>query len=280
MIPLFVRHTKLFFKDKASLFFSVLSVLIIILLYILFLAENISSNLSNFQDRDLFTFLWMFAGVLAVTTATTPLGALGKSIEDRVSQREEDFLIAPIKRSTLIYSYIGYAFFIGCLLTFLLFIFGYTYVYFKYNVTLVLSFSMVVVLLFSLFMHTLLFHLIVSRLPTMAAFSGFSTILGTLIGFLAGIYVPIGLLPTYIQKVIIVFPTTQAAVLLRNFFLDDILVSFKKALTKEAYQEIVKTLGVEIYWNEGLLSSSYSWTYLLGLTGFLLVFILISNRLT
>lgn len=280
MLPLFVRHTKLFFKDKASVFFSVLSVLIIILLYILFLAENISSALSDFQDRDLFTFLWMFAGVLAVTTATTPLGALGKSIEDRVSKRDEDLLMTSIRRGTLIYSYIIHSFFIGCILTALLFIFGYTYVYFKYAVKLVLPFSILGVLLFSLLMHTLLFYLLVSRLQTMGAFSGFSTILGTLIGFLAGIYVPIGLLPIYIQKIIIIFPTTQAAVLLRKLFLVDFLNTFQKLLPVEAYQEIVETLGIEIYWNERLLTSSFSWTYLFGLTGLLLLIIFIYHRST
>lgn len=278
MFPLFVRHTKLFLKDKASVFFSILSVLIIVLLYILFLAENISSNLADFAERDVFTFLWMFAGILAVTTATTPLGALGRSIEDKVSKRDEDLLMAPIKRKTLSYSYIVYSFFIGCLLTVILFIFGYSYVYFKYAVVLEIPFSIIGVLLLSLLMHTLLFYLIVSRLQTMASFSGFSTTLGTLIGFLAGIYVPIGLLPTYIQKMIIIFPTTQAAVLLRNFFLDDILVTFKNVLPKETYQEIVKTLGVEIYWNGEFLSSNYSWIYLLGLTVFLLLIIFIFNR--
>lgn len=49
-------------------------------------------------------------------------------------------------------------------------------------------------------MHTLLFYLIIANLKTMSAFSGLSTIVGTLIGFLAGIYIPIGLLPPYLQK--------------------------------------------------------------------------------
>src|SRR5690625_7376568 len=104
MLPLLVRHTKLFFKDKASVFFSVLSVLIIILLYILFLAETISANLTDLDEGESFTFLWMFAGVLAGTSATTPLGALGKFIEDKVCNMADDLVMPPIIRNTLIYS--------------------------------------------------------------------------------------------------------------------------------------------------------------------------------
>jgi len=280
MLPLLVRHTKLFFKDKASVFFSVLSVLIIILLYILFLAETISANLTDLDEGESFTFLWMFAGVLAVTSATTPLGALGKFIEDKVSKRDEDLLMAPIKRSTLIYSYIGYAFFIGCILTTLLFIFGYIYAYFSLGVKIDLSFFLMGVLFFSLLMHTLLFYLIVAQLPTMASFNGLSTIVGTLIGFLAGIYVPIGFLPAYIQKIIIAFPTTQAAVLLRNSFLDEILLSFQEVLPEDVYQALLSDLGVELYWNETFLSSNFSWLYIFGLSACLILIILFSNHIT
>src|SRR5699024_10331825 len=86
MITLIHRHIKLFLKDKMSVFFSLLSVFIIIVLYVLFLSENLIANIPTFENQSAFTFLWMFAGIIAVTTATTPLGALGKYIEDQVSK--------------------------------------------------------------------------------------------------------------------------------------------------------------------------------------------------
>lgn len=278
MIPLIVRHIKLFIRDKASVFFSILSVLIIILLYVLFLGESISSSLPKFKERDLFTFLWMFAGLLAVTTVTTPLGALGKSIEDKSSKRDEDLLMTRIHRRTLVYSYIWYSFFIGCMLTILLFVFGYIYIYIAFNVKLAVSFSFVGVIFLSIFMHTWIFYLLVSYLRTMGAFSGFSTIIGTLIGFLAGIYVPIGILPPYIQKVMILFPTTQTTVLLRNLLLADTLDSIKVLFPSESYDQMLETLGIQIRWDEKLLSPTFSWTYLLGFTFVLICLVFIQNR--
>ncbi|MDN6292569.1 MAG: ABC transporter permease [Tetragenococcus halophilus] len=278
MIALIKRHIQLFLKDKASVFFSLLSVFIIVGLYTLFLSENVSANLPEFEEREAFTFLWMYAGILAVTTATAPLGALGKFIEDQVSKKSEDLLITEISRSTLAYSYIYYSFIIGFIFTSFLFIAGFIYTWISFDLILPLSLSLVGILLISTLMHTLIFYLIVAKLKTMSAFSGFSTLVGTLIGFLAGIYVPIGVLPSYLQKIIILFPTTQVTVLLRDVLMEDVLVPIQTLLPKSAYLEIVRTLGVQLKWNDSILSNSFSWAYLLIITFVLFVIVLIKNR--
>lgn len=278
MIALIKRHIQLFLKDKASVFFSLLSVFIIVGLYTLFLSENVSANLPEFEEREAFTFLWMYAGILAVTTATAPLGALGKFVEDQVSKKSEDLLITEISRSTLAYSYIYYSFIIGFIFTSFLFIAGFIYTWISFDLILPLSLSLVGILLISTLMHTLIFYLIVAKLKTMSAFSGFSTLVGTLIGFLAGIYVPIGVLPSYLQKIIILFPTTQVTVLLRDVLMEDVLVPIQTLLPKSAYLEIVRTLGVQLKWNDSILSNSFSWAYLLIITFVLFVAVLVKNR--
>lgn len=278
MITLIKRHTKLFFKDKASVFFSLLSVIIIIALYLLFLSENISSNLPEFEDRSAFVFLWMFAGIIAVTTATASLGALGKFIEDKVDRKSDDFLVTQITKQTLAYSYVYYAFIIGLIFTILLFIFGFVYTLMNYDITLHVSFSLFTTIVISTLMHTLLFYLITSSLKTVSAFSGFSTIVGTLIGFLAGIYIPIGILPSYIQKVIILFPTTQSTVLLRDMLMTDVLEPMQSFMPSGAYQELIEMLGVRLYWNGELLSNQFSWVYLFSFTLILIILVFLRNR--
>lgn len=278
MIPLIKRHTKLFLKDKASVFFSLLSVFVIIALYVLFLSESISSNIPNFEDRSAFVFLWMFAGIIAVTTATASLGALGKFVEDKVDYKSEDFLMTRITKQTLAYSYVYYAFIIGLMFTILLCIFGFVYTFMNYDITLHVSFSLIATIILSTLMHTLLFYLITSSLKTMSALSGFSTIVGTFIGFLAGIYIPIGILPSYIQKVIVLFPTTQSTVLLRDTLMTDVLDPIQTIMPHEAYNEVIEMLGVKLYWNGELLSTTFSWMYLIGFTLLLIVLVFLRNR--
>ncbi|AXH99111.1 hypothetical protein DV702_04790 [Sporosarcina sp. PTS2304] len=278
MMTLIQRHMKLFFKDYASVFFSLLSVFIIIALYVLFLSENISSSIPAFDQRAAFVFLWMFAGIVAVTTATAPLGALGKFIEDRVGKKSEDLLLTKITKQTLAYSYVFYSFIMGLIFTALLFVFGLLYTYIKFSISLELSLSLLAVLLISTLMHTLLFYFITSSLRTMSAFSGFSTIVGTLIGFLAGIYIPIGILPTYLQKIMILFPTTQSTVLLRELLMTDVLMPMKQLLPDEAYAEIIRVLGVQLQWGDHVLSTQFSWMYVIGVTIVLGVLVWVRNR--
>src|SRR5690625_3114097 len=255
MSTLIKRHTILFLKDKTSVFFSLLSVFIIIALYLLFLSENISSNLPEFDDRSSFVFLWMFAGIIAVTTATAALGALGKFIKDKVSKIKDDFLITKITQQTLSYSYIIYTFVIGLFFTVLLLLFGYIYTFMTFDKAFIISLQLIIVVLLSTLMHTLLFYLITSSLKTMSAFSGLSTIVGTLIGFLAGIYIPIGLLPVYLQKIITLFPTTQAIVLLKDLLMKDVLEPLQSIMSNEAYNELAFMLGIKLQWNDQLLSN-------------------------
>lgn len=266
MTTLVRRHLTLFFKDKASVFFSLFSVFIIIALYILFLSENMMASLPEFEGRAAFVFLWMFAGIIAVTTATATLGALGKYMEDKVDKKSEDLLMTSVTRQTLAYSHVFYAFIVGLILTVLLFVFGYIYVEVKFADSLQLSLSLIVVVILSTLMHTLLFYLMTEKLATMSAFSGLATIVGTLIGFLAGIYIPIGVLPVYLQKVITLFPTTQTAVLVKDTLMHDVLVSMQGTMPEATFEELVFMLGIQLEWNGHVLSSSFSWAYMLILT--------------
>lgn len=278
MVTLINRHIKLFFKDKTSVFFSLLSVFIIIVLYLLFLSENITSNLPEFNDKEAFVFLWMFAGIIAVTTATATLGAFGKFIEDKVSKKSEDFLITHITKRQLAYSYIFYSIIVGLIFTILLLLFGYSYTFMTFDTPINISVSLVAVVFLSTFMHTLLFYLITASLKTLSAFSGLSTIVGTLIGFLAGIYIPIGLLPTYLQKVITLFPTTQATVILKELLMKDVLEPMQKVMSSADYDELIYMLGIKLQWNDQPLSTTFSWSYLIGVTIILLGVILLKHR--
>ena len=47
MIPIVGRNIKIFFRDKANVFFSLLAVLIIIGLYVFFLGKNLTSGLGD-----------------------------------------------------------------------------------------------------------------------------------------------------------------------------------------------------------------------------------------
>src|SRR5690606_28948098 len=53
------------------------------------------------------------------------------------------------------------------------------------------------------------------------AFATASTVIGTLIGFLTGVYIPIGELPGSVQTVVKIFPPSHSAVLLRKIMMEE-----------------------------------------------------------
>jgi multidrug/hemolysin transport system permease protein len=77
---------------------------------------------------------------------------------------------------------------------------------------------------------------------TQSAFTSFSVVLGTLIGFVMGIYIPIGNLPEGVGWVIKCFPMSHAASMFKIAVISDDL---KSAFANEAVlTEINKTFGV------------------------------------
>ena len=92
------RNLKIYFQDKASVFFSMLSVIIIFALYIFFIGDSISSGLKFLPHPNRLMRAWMLAGMLASASITTSLGAYGVMISDRENKTIKDFYSSPVSR--------------------------------------------------------------------------------------------------------------------------------------------------------------------------------------
>jgi multidrug/hemolysin transport system permease protein len=277
MIELVYRHIRYFTRDKARVFFSFLSVVVLILLYKLFLEYSLMNSLMDFIKEHKLSFsakeidildneidLWLIGGLLTVNCMSNTLGAFGVNITDRERGRIKDFSITSCPTYVLYLSYIISAVIITFIFTVLLFLFG----------TLIFggpsSFALlgpermlsiaVVILLCSIFSACLLFPiiLIVSNNQT---FSIISTIVGTFGGFFTGTYIPIGNLPSGIDRVITWFPLTHFA----EFF--------RSALTGKSTEKFAhhgaefstafdKTMGIALYDGAHKISTATSFIYL------------------
>ena len=84
-------NLKLFFRDKSAVFFSLLAVFIIIGLYALFLGDVWTDSLSDLANARQLMDSWIMAGLLAVTSITTTMGAFGVMVDDRSKKIDKDF---------------------------------------------------------------------------------------------------------------------------------------------------------------------------------------------
>lgn len=220
------RNIVLYFRDKTAVFFSLFAVFILIALYVLFLADLTAEGIPEFPSKDALLISWFIAGILAVTSMTTTLGAFGILVEDRANQRTMDFFAAPIPRTKLVAGYIFSAIFVGTFMSVVTFIIADIYLLSTGIGLLSLSKTIKVIgiIILSVFTSGSMVLFIVSFLKTSNAFSAVSMVIGTLLGFLAGIYIPIGNFPDYLQFIVKLFPVSHSAALFRQVLMESYLV--------------------------------------------------------
>ena len=242
------RNLLLFFKDKSAMFFSLLAVLIIIVLYLLFLGDvwNESDDLSFIANPRLLMDSWTMGGILAVCSITTTMGAFGIMIEDKSKKLYKDFYASPIKRSEITGGYILSSFIIGVVMTCITLVLAEIYIVICGGqlLSLVGFIQVLGLIVLSTFTNTAIVSFVVSFFKSINAFSTASTILGTLVGFLTGMYVPIGVLPEFIQTVIKVFPVSHSGVLFRQIMMKAPMAEAFAGVPQAAQDGLNEMMGV------------------------------------
>ena len=240
MKSMLTRNVKLYFRDKANVFFSMLSIIMIIVLFMIFLGQG------NWGGADILNS-WLMAGVLGVAAVTTSMGAFTVMVEDKVGKITKGFYASPIKRSHIAASYILSPFIVSVIMTVLTAIgFGIYITVSGGDLPYAAGIFQIAGLIFlSSIMATAMVSFIVSFVKTNSVFGTVSAILGTLIGFLMGIYMPIGQLPGPIQTIIMIFPPSHAAMLYRRILMERPLEAAMTAAPEAMdWVQLKQTLGV------------------------------------
>lgn len=278
ILSLVTRNLKLYFRDRASVFFSLLGVIIIVGLYVLFLGKMMveySTQLVGEDARFLMTS-WIVAGLVSVTAITTCNGAFGIMVEDTATNRLRDFKVSPIKRWQLVLGYVLAAMVVALLMTLFTLILGELYIYLDGGEFLgfVSLLKVLGIIVLSVFASSAFIFLIMAFIKTQNAFGTVSTIIGTLIGFLMGIYIPLGNLPSGVQTLIKMFPLSHSGVLLRKTMMGE---AMDVAYLPEEFKDF---LGLTYKLNGEVMSDIYHLLYLLisGLICYCLAIIIISKK--
>ncbi|HRT68981.1 MAG TPA: ABC transporter permease [Bacilli bacterium] len=245
MISFAKRNLLVFFKDRSSVFFSLLAVFIIIGLYALFLGDAWTNSI-NVEGGRFLMDSWIGSGLLAVVSVTTTMGAFGIMVEDKTKKIVKDFISSPLKRTNIAGGYILSAYLIGIIMSLITLVL--VEIYIIGNGGTLISFSTFIkvlgILILSTFANTSIMLFVVLFFNSNNAFSTASTIIGTIIGFLTGIYLPIGQLPKSMQWVVKLFPPSHSAVLFRQVMMEEpMAVSFAGA-PEAVVTEFKEAMGV------------------------------------
>ena len=260
MISFVSRNLKVFFRDKTAVFFSLLAVLIVLGLYIFFLGDVWIDSFPNIKGVKNLMNCWIIAGLIGVTSVTANMGAFGTMIEDKSKNKIKDFYVSPIKKSKIVGGYIISSFIVGSMMSVVTLIIS--QIYLVYSGVDVLNFKelteVFLIILMTSLSNSAMILFIVSLFSSEKAFSTASTIVGTLIGFITGIYLPISMLPDSVQIIVKLFPTSHGISILRQIFMKKQMdISFADVPTNYI-NEFKESMGVVYYINDKLVLNTTS----------------------
>lgn len=241
MLSLMKRNMKLFFYDRTAVFFSFMAVFVVLGLYICFLGDMMMKPLKlQFpQTAREISDTWIMAGTMGIVSLTTSLSVLGIIIDDKSKGIRDDFMVTALTHAKIDLSYILSTILITAFVSIITLWIGQLYIviYGGKWMSINTVMKLLGVMLISILSSTCMLYYMMSFFKSITSFSNITTIIGTLSGFLMGIYVPIGSLPKLLQIIISYFPPSHSAALYRNIMMQDVLqrsyhgaidISFKK----------------------------------------------------
>lgn len=265
------RNLKRYFRDKGTVFFSLLTMLIVIALMLFFLGDMYVNDLvemaeemhiANLEQVEtnmrLYFLLWTVAGILAVNTVTVTLTLVGFRIKDSAEHKMQSFFISPISRLKLSLGYIGAAWICSMLIGLITLIISEIYVVSQgaqaFSVIEILE--ILGMLAANSFTYAALMNFISLFVKEEGAWSGFGTVIGTLVGFLGAIYIPMGGLPDGVQSFLKCTPVLYGTSMLRSVMTDraaETLFADFGELGETIAAEYTKEMGVTVSFGENIL---------------------------
>lgn len=279
LFRLIKRNILVYSRDRANIFFSLLSMIIIIGLMVVFLgkmnADHVVSLLNEFggsrneaQDRtnaEQLIILWTLAGIVIVNSVTITLSMVGIMVEDEAQKRLSSFYVSPVNRSIFVLGYIIAAIIMGVIMCVLTVIIGEGYIVLTGGDMLSLQQvgKIVLYIILNVFTSASMVFLLANLVHSQSAFAGLSTIVGTLIGFLAGIYLPIGMLPDKVQSVLKFFPMVYGCSFLRNTFTDQIMKDTFINCPEQLVSGYKEYMGMTILFGDRVVTEGAKATFLI-----------------
>lgn len=232
------RNILVYFKDKQSVMFSLLTSIIVFALYLLFLKSTFISAIDDVigtvpmlkdkidaNDLDMMTSIILLTGILGSAMITVPFNCLSTVVNDRENNVDQDILATPIKRWQIVLSYFSASGVCAILMTGFLLTISLIALNLTGNVHMTAAgvLAAYAVIAFGCISSTALFMTVVPLFKTSSACGAFFGILSAVSGFVIGAYIPISAFSDKVQTVCNIFPGSHITILLRNVLLGGVL---------------------------------------------------------
>lgn len=251
------RNVKLFFKDKGMFISSLITPLILLVLYATFLAKIYKDSFMSAvagMNIDVTVIdgtvgAQLISSLLAVSCVTVAFCSNLLMIQDKTSGARSDITVSPVKKSTLAISYFIASAFATLIVSFTAFGAGLLYLlkmgwYMSLSDVLLMSLDVFLLTLFG----TALSSCINFPLSTNGQASAVGTIVSAGYGFICGAYMPLSNFSEGLQKALSFLPGTYGTSLLRNHALRGVYAEMADiGFPPEVIESIKDSIDCNIY---------------------------------
>lgn len=284
------RDTKLFFKDKGMFFTSMVTPLILLLLFVTFLGNVYRESFSSLLDAcgvavdnslmEGFVGGWLFSSLLAVCCVTVAFCSNMLMVQDKVTGARMDLTMAPVKSGTLAMGY-----YISTALSTLLICLvalaacciylGKVGWYLSWQDLLLTCLDVFLLTMFGTALSSVVNHF----LSTQGQMSAVGTIVSAGYGFICGAYMPISQFSDGIQRCISFLPGTYGTALLHNHLMRGTYGELEELLPQQAMDSLREAFDSDLYFfdREVSIGGMYG-VMVVSVVALIAVYVLLSGR--
>lgn len=264
------RNIKLFFREKGVFFASLITPLILLLLFVTFLGDVykdtfvsslfasgvISTNKFDLLDETVQSYIRGYVGanllscLLSTACITVSFCSNTIMVSDKVSGARKDLNMAPVRNSVLSLSYFLSSFFVTLIVCFTAmcacFIYmGATGWYLSVADVFLLLSDVVILTLFGTAFSSVIYIFLSSE----GQISAVGTIISSTYGFICGAYMPISTFGSGLRKILSLLPGTYGTSLVKNHAMQGVLNEMLEAgyLNKPALDGIKSAFDMNIF---------------------------------
>ncbi len=253
------RNIKLYFRDKGMFFSSLITPIILLILFVTFLGsiyrDSFASALSAAginADASLIDGCvggQLISSLLAVTCITVAFCSNLIMIKDKTSGARRDLTVSPLRLSTL-----GFSYYLAALISTLIINLTAAAVSLAYLafVGWYLSSADVLLLILDVFLLTMFGTALSSCVNFFLSSDGQASAVGTIVsagyGFICGAYMPVSNFSPALQKILSFLPGTYGTVLLRNHAMRGAFRQMTKdGIPQEVIEKICDSVDCNLY---------------------------------
>ena len=284
------RNCKVFFKDKGMFFTSLITPIILLVLYATFLknvyVDSFSSSIPDGVNVDDKIINGMVGGVLissllAVVCVTVAYCTNVILVRDKVSGARRDFLMTPVKKSIMGLSYFIASAISTLIIAFVTLTIGLIYIacmgwFLSVGDVFLIILDVIILSLFG----TAISSIINYFLNTNGQVSAVGTIVSAGYGFLCGAYMPISSFGKGLQSVLSFLPGTYGTSLIRNHFINGVCDEMSnQGFPNEVIKGIKDSIDCNLYFFDNSVSIGAMYGVIVGAVVLLIAIYILINAI-